>query len=140
MSEQENVRLVRAAYDAFQRGDIAGVLANFTEDAEWETPGSSDAIPHAGRKRGHAEITEFFTTLAASEEITHFEPREFVAQGDKVVVIGNYKGTVRATGRGYDIDWLQVFTARDGKLTSFREYLDTAALADAHRAAAARTA
>jgi ketosteroid isomerase-like protein len=140
MSEQENVRLVEAAYAAFQRGDIPGVLANFTEDADWDTPGSADSIPHAGRRRGHAEITQFFSALAASENITHFEPREFIAKGDKVVVVGNYKGTVRATGRGYDVDWLQVFTARDGKLTSFREYLDTAALADAHRASAAQTA
>jgi ketosteroid isomerase-like protein len=140
MSEQENVRLVEAAYAAFQRGDIPGVLANFTEDAGWDTPGSSDAIPHAGRRRGHGEMTEFFSTLAATENITHFEPREFIAQNDKVVVVGNYKGTVRATGRDYDVDWLHVFTARDGKLTGFREYLDTAALADAHRAAAAQTA
>ncbi|HYN84082.1 MAG TPA: nuclear transport factor 2 family protein [Pyrinomonadaceae bacterium] len=140
MSEQENVRLVRAAYAAFQRGDVKGVLANFSEDAEWDTPGDAAAIPHAGRARGHAGIEKFFATLADTENITHFEPGEFIAQNDKVVVVGNYKGTVKATGRAYDIDWLQVFTARDGKLTSFREYLDTAALADAHRPAAAQTA
>ncbi|HEX5708245.1 MAG TPA: nuclear transport factor 2 family protein [Pyrinomonadaceae bacterium] len=140
MSEQENVRLVEAAYAAFQRGDIPGVLANFTEDADWETPGTPEAIPHAGRKRGHEEMKQFFSTLAATENITHFEPREFIAKDDKVVVLGNYKGTVRGTGRNYDIDWLHVFTARDGKLSGFREFLDTAALGDAHRNAAAQTA
>lgn len=140
MSEQDNVRLVEAAYAAFQRGDIPGVLSNFTGDAEWETPGAAKAIPYAGRKRGHAEITEFFSALDASENITHFEPREYIAQNDKVVVVGNYRGQVRATRREFDIDWLHVFTARDGKLTSFREYLDTAALADAHRNAASQTA
>lgn len=140
MSEQENVRLVQAAYAAFRRGDIKGVLSNFAGDAEWETPGSPESIPHAGRKRGHAEIAEFFSVLGSTEDITHFEPREYLAQGDKVVVAGNYRGSVRATRREFDIDWLHVFTARNGRLTAFREYLDTAALADAHRTAAAQTA
>jgi ketosteroid isomerase-like protein len=107
-----------------------------SEDVVWDTPGTPDAIPHAGLKRGREGVADFFSTLAATEEITHFEPREFVAQGDKVVVEGNYKGSVTATRRQYDIDWLQVFTIDAGKIKSFREYLDTAALGDAHRAAA----
>lgn len=140
MAEQDNVRVVKDAYAAFQRGDIPGVLSNFTEDADWFTPGTSDAIPHAGRTRGHVGMTQFFSKLAETENITHFEPREFIAQGDKVVVVGNYRGTVTATSREFDIDWLQVFTLRDGKITSFREYLDTAALADAHCNAVSQTA
>ncbi|HEX8853317.1 MAG TPA: nuclear transport factor 2 family protein [Pyrinomonadaceae bacterium] len=140
MAEQENVEKVQAAYAAFQRGDIEGLLGLMTDDILWETPGASDAIPYAGRKRGHAEVKQFFSTLAQSEEITSFEPREFIAQGDKVVVLGSYRGRVRASNRPYDIEWLQVFTLRDGKVAGFREYLDTAALADAHRATSAQTA
>jgi hypothetical protein len=140
MAEQDNVEKVQAAYAAFQRGDIEGLLGLMTDDIDWDTPGASAVIPYAGRRRGHAEVAQFFSTLAQTEEITHFEPREFVAQGDKVVVLGNYKGRVKATNRAYDIDWLQIFTLRGDRIAGFREFLDTAALADAHRAATAQTA
>ena len=140
MAEQDNVEVVKGAYEAFGRRDIPGLLEMLTEDVDWFTAGSPDAIPYAGQKRGRKEVEGFFTTLAATEDITHFEPREFIAQGDRVVVLGNYKGRVLANSRGYDVDWLQVFTVRDGKIAGFREYLDTAALADAHRASAAQSA
>ena len=140
MAEQENIQKVQAAYAAFQRGDIPALLQSFTEDVEWDTPGSSEIIPYAGKKRGHDEVRQFFAALGKAEEITHFEPQEFIAQGDKVVVVGNYKGRVHATNRQYDIDWLHVFTVRGDKLSSFREYLDTAALSDAHRSAATQAA
>ncbi|HEV2707592.1 MAG TPA: nuclear transport factor 2 family protein [Pyrinomonadaceae bacterium] len=140
MAEQENVERVQAAYAAFQRGDIEGLLGFMTDDIDWDVPGSREAIPYAGRQRGHAGVTQFFSTLAQTEDISHFEPREFIAQGDKVVVLGNYKGRVKASNRTYDIDWLHIFTLRGDRIAAFREFVDTAALADAHRAATAQTA
>jgi uncharacterized protein len=133
MAENENTQVVKEAYAAFERGDIPGLLELCSEDIDWFTPGTPDSIPYAGRRRGHEEVKGFFSGLAASEEITHFEPQEFIAQGDKVVVIGNYKGRVLSTKNEYDLAWLHVFTVRDGKITSFREYVDTAVLADAYR-------
>lgn len=138
MAEQENVKIVEAAYDSFGRRDIPELLGRLTEDVEWVTPGESAQIPYAGRKRGREEVGNFFSTLAEAEEITHFEPREFIAQGDKVVVLGNYKGNVLSTKREYDLDWIHVFTIRDGKISSFNEFIDTAALSDAYRAAAGK--
>jgi ketosteroid isomerase-like protein len=140
MAEQENVGVARDAYAAFQRGDIPGLIELLADDIDWWVPGEPEQIPQAGRVSGRAAVGEFFGRLAESEEITHFEPREFIAQGDKVVVTGNYKGRTRPAGRDYDLDWLHVFTVRDGRIAAFREYLDTAALADAHRGAAAQTA
>lgn len=140
MAEKENVQVVKGAYEAFGRRDIQGVLGMTAEDVDWFTPGPPDTIPYAGRRRGRREVGEFFAALAGAEEITHFEPQEFIAQGDRVAVLGNYKGRVLANSRGYDIDWLHVFTVRDGRIESFREYFDTAALADAYRAAVAQRA
>jgi len=140
MAEQDNVRVVQDAYAAFQRGDIPGVLGSLSDDIDWWTPGTPGQIPYAGRLRGRDEVKGFFGRLAEAEEITHFEPREFIAQGDKVVVTGNYRGRTRTAGREYDLDWLHVFTVRGGRIAAFREYVDTAALAEAHRGVAAQTA
>jgi ketosteroid isomerase-like protein len=140
MAEQDTKKVVEGAYDAFGRRDIPDLLGRLTDDVEWSTPGEAVGIPYAGPKRGRDEVAGFFQALAGAEEITDFRPREFIAQGDKVVVLGNYKGHVISTRREYDIDWIQVFTVRDGKISGFREFLDTAALAECYRAAAGQAA
>ena len=60
-----------------------------------------------------------------------FEPREFIAQGDQVAVIGRYKANAKTTGKGWDAEWVMVFTFRDGKIVRFREYSDSLKLATA---------
>jgi ketosteroid isomerase-like protein len=38
---------------------------------------------------------------------------------------------VKSTGRAFDNDWAMVFTLREGKITGFRSYEDTGAVAAA---------
>ena len=62
---------------------------------------------------------------------TSTEPREFVAQGDRVLVVGVATGKIKATNRTFKDDWVFDITVRNGKLTKIREYIDTQALAKA---------
>ena len=64
-------------------------------------------------------------------------PREFVAQGDKVVSLGHYRWRVKSTGQEYSSDFAHVFTVSDGKITGFQEYTDTASAARAYQRSAA---
>ena len=64
---------------------------------------------------------------------TSTEPREFVAQGDRVLVVGFAKGKIKATNKTFEDDWIFAITVRDGRLTNIREYVDTQALARAAR-------
>jgi ketosteroid isomerase-like protein len=61
-----------------------------------------------------------------------FEPCEFVAEADRVLVIGWSRGQVKNTGRAFDNRWVMAFTVRDGRIGKFEEYADTQALAVAH--------
>jgi len=131
MSEQQNVKLVQQAYSAFQRADVAGVLSTLSQDIDWLIPGP-EIIPFAGRRRGPQEVGEFFRVLAETQTAVLFEPREFIASGNKVVVLGVQRWTVNATGRTYEDQWAHVFTVEDGKITQFQEYHDTAAEVAAH--------
>ena len=70
-------------------------------------------------------------------DILDFQPREFVADGDRVLVIGWERAKVKATNRTFELDWVMAFTVRNGKVVSFREYTDTKAMADAYESAAA---
>lgn len=46
----------------------------------------------------------------------------FTASADRVVVEGHNKGTVLATGKVYEHDWVMIFTIRDGQVVRFRDY------------------
>lgn len=129
MSEQSNVEVVQGVFAAFGRADIPAVLSLLAEDVVWTFPGPA-AIPFAGERHGHAGATEFFMTLGGAVEFDQFEVRELVAQGDKVVALGFERGRVRASGRSFDNHWALVFTVRDGLVTNFRSYEDTAALVE----------
>lgn len=124
MAEHDNVRIVREGYEAFGRGDIAGLLDRVTDDVEWISAGSSE-IPYAGRFRGRDRVREFFTTLAANVDFQTFEPREFIAQGDTVVVLGHEVARAKSTTRQMSGEWAMVFRMRDGKIARFQEYSDT---------------
>jgi len=129
MNVQENVQIVKDAFAAIGRGDMQGLLALSAEDIEWIIPGED--WPLAGTRRGHAGLADLFQTQSESMETTFMEPREFVAQGDRVFVVGFARGRVKATNKTWEDDWVFAITVRNGKLTSIREYIDTQALARA---------
>ena len=62
---------------------------------------------------------------------TSTEVREYVAQGDRVLVVGVATGKVKATNKPFKDDWVFDMTVRAGKVTKIREYIDTQALARA---------
>lgn len=130
MSAEENKRTVQAIFEAFGRGDIPGVLEHVAEDATWKAPGP-EVVSYFGDRRGHAGATEFFVQLGSKVDFEHFEPGAFVAEGDKVVVLGRERGRVKATGKTFDNEWALVFTFGGGKVTGFQCYENTAAIAEA---------
>jgi ketosteroid isomerase-like protein len=69
----------------------------------------------------------------ASEEVetAYPKPPEFVAEGDRVFVVGVATGKIKATNKPFKDDWVFDITVRDGKVTKIREYIDTQALARA---------
>lgn len=127
MSETQNVETIRRGYDAFGRGDIQGLLALLDPQISWITPGPSD-LPTAGTRRGHAAVGEFFQTLSGLGDVLEFEPMEFIAQGDRVVVLGTDSMRLKATGRDIAYRWAHVFTVKEGLVTAFEEVGDVSAL------------
>jgi len=126
MDAQENKRMVMEGYQLFQRGDIPNLLERYHDDALWIEP-DVESIPFAGRHNGKAEIARFFQQLDECAQALRFEPKEFIAEGDKVVVTGEATWLAKNTGRSYDSPWVHVFTIRDGKVARFQSYQDTAA-------------
>lgn len=130
MSEQNNLQVIQQAYQCFGQGDIAGVLSTLTDDVVWHVAPVA-GVAYTGTRKGQAGAGEFFAGLVEAEDVLKFEPRDFIAQGDKVAVVGSYAGRVKTTGREYETYWIHVFSLRDGKISNFAEYTDTAAIAAA---------
>src|SRR3954468_17980319 len=131
MSTEKNVRAVKDFFAAIGRGDREGLLALVAEDIEWIIPGED--WPLAGTRHGHAGLANLLQKVSETVE-TSTEPREFVAQGDRVLVVGFARGKIKATNKTFRDDWVFAITVRNGRLTNIREYIDTQALARAARA------
>lgn len=135
MSTQENVQIVKDFFAAIGRGDKQGLAALSAEDIEWIIPGED--WPLAGTHRGHAGLADLLQKASEMVE-TSTEPREFVAQRDRVLVVGFARGRIKATNRTFEDHWVFAITVRNGELTNIREYIDTQALARASEMAASK--
>ncbi len=135
MNEQENTRIVQQAYENFKNGDLPALLDLYSDDIDWRLP-KIENMPFFGSRKGREETAEFFQSLAEAQDVLTFNPQEFIVQGDKVVVLGDYSWRVKATGREFGSDWAHVWTVKNGKLVGFQEYADTAAASKAHQKAA----
>ncbi|MDQ3968134.1 MAG: nuclear transport factor 2 family protein [Thermoproteota archaeon] len=133
MKEEENIGIVKQLYDAYKRHDISSVLDMFTDDAVLHGPAPAGVLTWGGIYDGRGRIAEFFKALGESLEPHQFELRDFIAQGNKVVVLGYQRGRAKHTGRPYDIEFVHLWSVRDGGFTEFRVFNDTAALAEALR-------
>ncbi|MBR0946485.1 MULTISPECIES: nuclear transport factor 2 family protein [Bradyrhizobium] len=131
MSVEENTSIVKDFFAALGRGDRQALLALCAEDIEWIIPGKDWAL--AGTYRGHAGLTGLLQKAAEATQISYPAPPEFVAQGDRVLVVGFAEGTVKPTNKTFEDHWVFAITVRDRKLTRIREYIDTQALARASK-------
>ena len=129
MSVEKNIQTVKDFFAAIGRGDREALLALVAEDIEWIIPGED--WPLAGVHRGRAGVAQVLQKASEEVETTYPEPREFVAQGDRVLVVGVATGKIKATNKPFKDDWVFDITVRNGKLTKIREYIDTQALARA---------
>ena len=107
----DDAEIVRGAYDALNRGDVAGALAALDADAEWY---ESPALPETGSYHGRSAIQSFLQQFLQSWERFHQEPEEVVSAGDKLGVFIHLTATGKGSGAPVDARYAHVWTMRDG--------------------------
>ena len=110
---------------AVRAGDAELIRDSFAEDATWEYPGD---LPLSGTWRGRdAIVNDFLGSMGPLFEpgapVT-IELTNILSAGDQVVAEWTSRATARS-GAAYHNRNIGVFTVRDGKITSIREYTDT---------------
>jgi ketosteroid isomerase-like protein len=125
---QNNVELVRSAYEAYNRRDVDGVLACFDPDIDWHVP---DSLAWGDHVRGLEAIGKFFVGLKPYMGDDHkVAIEDLIDAGDRVVALCRHRGTA-PSGDPYEVPTIMVWTAAGGKLTALYEQLDTLAMARA---------
>ena len=121
-----NVAVLRTGYAAFASRDVPMVLALLDPDVRWvETAGG----PFAGTFVGPEDVARgVFARVAAEWTEFHVEPEEYLASGDSVAVLGNCRGTYRATGKATTARFVHVYRFRDRRIVRYESIDDTAML------------
>lgn len=118
--------IVKQVYEAFGRGDVPAILNLVADEVDWELVGPTN-LPYAGRRKNHKEVADFFAAVTHSEDIHAFEPREFIEANEHITVLGWEDTTVRDTNKKFESEWVHVFTVKNGKITRWRGFFNTAA-------------
>jgi uncharacterized protein len=130
--EVENSGRITQIFEAFGRGDIPFILSQLANDVRF-TAHLDPTVPWSGEYSGKEGVMRYFQALGGAVDVTEAQRvTSLVAQGDTVVVMGNVKFNVRATGRAGASSWVYVWKLTDGQVTSFEQFADTG-LADAFR-------
>src|SRR5918993_2219552 len=121
-----NVAVIRDLYAAFAARDVERIRRLFHPDIEWN---QNAGFPNGGRHVGadvvlNEVFAKFRTEWSAWKVVVH----EYLDAGDTVVAIGDYHGTFRSTGRSMTAAFAHVYDVRDGRITRFRQFTDTAML------------
>ncbi|HYH19251.1 MAG TPA: nuclear transport factor 2 family protein [Azospirillum sp.] len=129
-SRAQTLAVVREALACFTANDVEGLLKLIDDDVEWQVPDTGGRLPWSGYYRGKSDVLIWLQALGAVEDLK-IEPREFLVDGDRVVVLAHESGRLRATGRAYGSDVALVFTVTGGRVAAMRVFANTAAQVEA---------
>ncbi len=119
-----NTELVKSLYAAFAKGDVPAVLGAMAPDVRWTEAAGG---PYGGVSIGPKAVLEnVFARLGAEWDNFTAVPREFIADGDTVVSLGDYSGTYKETGKSFSAPFAHVWKFKDALVVSFEQFTDTA--------------
>ncbi|WP_158802542.1 nuclear transport factor 2 family protein [Acidisoma sp. L85] len=119
--------IIRSFYEKLSVGDAAGALGLMAPDIEWIT-----MWHYQVDGRGPERVAEgLFQPLMAEWSSFALVPTEFITERSSVVSLGEFTGVHGSTGKSVTARYAHVWTVEDGKITRFRQYIDTLAVAEA---------
>jgi uncharacterized protein len=126
-----NVDIVKGVYEAFGRGDVPAVLAMMDPKIEWYEAEGNPYMPSGKAWVGpDAVLNNLFKRLGTEWDGFAVHPAAFHDAGGVVVVEARYGGTYKETGKSMNPQVCHVWSVKNGKLTKFQQYVDTAQLRD----------
>ena len=130
---QEDVTVVRGWVSTYAGRDQVAMAAEPQEGVrcagalhpEIEARGA-EAVPGVETHRGLEDVALMFLGWLASWDEYRQDPVDFIDAGDAVVVPYRCRGIGKDSGVQVEMDVTHVYTVREGKIASLREYMSKA--------------
>ncbi|SDV49004.1 nuclear transport factor 2 family protein [Chitinasiproducens palmae] len=111
--------------------DVSEIAELVSEDVDWFVAGDLETVPWIGRKAGRAGAAQFYAQIREQLISERFEITTFVAQGERVLALGELASRVRRTGKLIESEFAFDFVVKNGLITRFRLFEDSFAVAAA---------
>jgi ketosteroid isomerase-like protein len=120
--------VLRAGYEALERGDAGPLLGLLPDDFEWVEP-ELPGYPLSGEHRGAEGLaTGVLAPLAELLDGLTFEIGEVVVAGDREVVTGVMRGRPAGSSVEWELAYAHVWELHDGVAVRGRGYFDRSRL------------
>jgi ketosteroid isomerase-like protein len=124
-----NADVIQNLYAAAARGDGETMVAALAPDVAWT---EMAGFPYAGTYHGPDEVVQNVLARIEEEwEDFRINADELLEAGDRVVMVGSYDATYRATGKRMQARVVHVWRVQDGKIAEFEQFTDTLKVAEA---------
>src|SRR5215211_3461095 len=130
---QDSIETAKLLYASARRQDTESVLNLFADNAMIHGPTPSTKIlPWGGTYNGREGVKQFFKLLGEGLDIEQFDIIDFIAEREKVVVLGFIKGKARMTQKPFETHFAHIIRVdrnNGNKIVEFRVFNDSASLA-----------
>ena len=118
---QENVEVVKAAFEAFSRDDWSALIGLLDSEIEWVTTGQ---FVGGEVYEGHAGVREFLDTLGGEFDEFRAEPENFTDAAEVVVADTRVSGLGKRSGVPVELQFSVVVSLNEGKIVHVRNFLE----------------
>jgi ketosteroid isomerase-like protein len=110
--------------EAFKAKSVDAVVATFSDDAELIYHGTQ--VMPAAKFKGKEGARMFFEFNINALEVVHFTPKQFVEDGNTLIILGEEHFISKEDGTHLQNKWVQVYTVREGLITQMEEFATSA--------------
>lgn len=122
---------VQNLYAAFGAGNMNEIMSLLDPQIVWIYHAPKSSIPFAGLYKGKDGVAAFFKEDSRFVQVLGNDLKETHEAGDTVFVVGQENGVAHATGTRFSAPWVHMFKVKNGKITRFEEFIDSATISNA---------
>ncbi len=131
MSTKKETQIVQQMYASYGAGDMEALKTTLSDDILWIYHGTEE-IHHANTYKGKDGVMQFFNNVNEHIEYLDFQPKQFITEGNTVVVLGNEKQKIKRNNEILEQGWVQVYTVENGLITKMEEFSNTSYAVKVH--------
>jgi uncharacterized protein len=121
VEQEQAIRILRDAYAAFNRGDIAAAVAQLDPQIDWTEP---PEFPGGRSYHGRDDVAGYLTQSRANWAEGSSEPEQFIPAGNRIMVFVHARFRVQGSTEWQEVRLADVYTFRQGKPVSMRAFAD----------------